>query len=440
MVGLRRPSLSSIMFLILFPWTRDARAEVPSPSLSLPSRLTLDRALEIARTRGLEVLGAAARVRSAGGDVAIAGAAPNPALTLGYGRVLGYDPSSSGQDTNQYTAGLSDQGAIEDSLSGKRSLRLDVARSALAASKLGRQDALRVIGSQVKQRYVAVAEATEQLEFAQAVVDAATTTLELSRHRYPQVIDEGALSRIETQKLETDQARDQALQALRVARLGLAFLLGVRQQVPDFEVDTAALGYRVPAALATVTEAGLLRTAMEHRPDLSEQGYERARAAAAIELAKRERFPDVALSAQYTQTGTGQNAIQPPTLGFAVTAPLPLFYQQQGEIEKANADYDDQSLTLAKLAAQVVSDVGTAFAGFVSARQLVERMQGGLLASAKRARDVTEVQFKAGAGTLIDFLDAERTYVATNVEYLQDLTTYWTAVYQLEQAVGMEFE
>ena len=38
----------------------------------------------------------------------------------------------------------------------------------------------------------------------------------------------------------------------------------------------------------------------------------------------------------------------------------------------------------------------------------------------------------------MDFLDAQRTYIATNVEYLQDLTNYWTAVFQLEQAVGME--
>jgi outer membrane protein TolC len=35
-------------------------------------------------------------------------------------------------------------------------------------------------------------------------------------------------------------------------------------------------------------------------------------------------------------------------------------------------------------------------------------------------------------------LDATRTFIATQSEYLQDLTNYWNAVYQLEQAVGME--
>jgi outer membrane protein TolC len=38
----------------------------------------------------------------------------------------------------------------------------------------------------------------------------------------------------------------------------------------------------------------------------------------------------------------------------------------------------------------------------------------------------------------MDLLDAQRTYIATNVEYIGDLTGYWTAVSQLEEAVGME--
>jgi len=84
---------------------------------------------------------------------------------------------------------------------------------------------------------------------------------------------------------------------------------------------------------------------------------------AAIALAKRQRFPDITLSAQYTQIGVDQNAIQPPTLSFAVTAPLPLFYQQQGEIRKAEASYDTQSLEQAKTTALVVSDVSAAMAG-----------------------------------------------------------------------------
>ena len=60
--------------------------------------------------------------------------------------------------------------------------------------------------------------------------------------------------------------------------------------------------------------------------------------------------------------------------------------------------------------------------------------------SAKAALDVVRTQFEKGAPgvTVTDYLIALQTYIATKVEYYGDLTNYWTAVYQLEQAVGME--
>ena len=59
---------------------------------------------------------------------------------------------------------------------------------------------------------------------------------------------------------------------------------------------------------------------------------------------------------------------------------------------------------------------------------------------ARRARDITDLQYRAGAATLIDFLDAERTFIQTNTEYFDDLANYWTAVFQIEAAAGVEME
>ncbi|MGH7296908.1 MAG: TolC family protein, partial [Polyangiaceae bacterium] len=114
------------------------------------------------------------------------------------------------------------------------------------------------------------------------------------------------------------------------------------------------------------------------------------------------------------------------------------FYQQQGEIRKAEANYDTQSLQQAKLTAQIVSDVSTAVAAYQSSKTLVERMERSLKPSAERAFSITRLQYDKGQAPLMDFLDAQRTYIAANEEYLQDLSNYWTAVFQVEQAVGME--
>lgn len=42
------------------------------------------------------------------------------------------------------------------------------------------------------------------------------------------------------------------------------------------------------------------------------------------------------------------------------------------------------------------------------------------------------------AASLLEFLDAQRTDVATKVEYIQDPSAYWNAVFQIEAATAME--
>ncbi|HSY21124.1 MAG TPA: TolC family protein [Polyangiaceae bacterium] len=423
-----------------------ARADgVVPPPTDLPDTLTLDEAVRIFRSRGLDLLIAQAAVKNAEGQVGIAGAVPNPVVNGAWGRVFDYDTTGCQGCSNDYWAvGISDSAAIEDSLSGKRDLRLKVARNALAAAKLSRVDAERTIAFQVKSAYLQAAQATLGYKFAKEVASTNARTLDLFQTRYRTgAINEGDVARIQTQKLESDQALDQAALTLRQARVALAFLIGVRGRVPDFEVEVKTLDYAEPRPLTGASEEGLLRMAFEHRPDLVAAGYQRASAEAAIALAKRNRFPDISFAVNYSQIGTSANqgggALQPPLLTFGITGPLPVFYQLQGEQRQAEAQYESNSLTQAKTTAQVVDDVAAGYSGYTTSQKLVQRMEaGGLLASAKTARDITRLQYEKGAASLTDFLDAQRTYIATNVEYFADLTNYWTAVFQLEQAVGVE--
>jgi outer membrane protein, heavy metal efflux system len=444
-----------------------ARADdrVPPPT-ELPQVLTLDEALRIFRTRGLELLIAEAAVRSAEGAVKIAGAVPNPVLSGSFGYGFTYTPKDPSCQftgptlaatnyvscTNQvWNVGISDSAALEDTLSGKRDLRFKVARNALAAAKLSRVDAERTIAFQVESSYLQVAQAVLGYKFAKDVADSNTTILDKFKVKFALgAINDGDLARIETQKAESDQALDTALQTLRQARVALAFLLGVRGEVPDFDVDTKVLDYSVPSALSDVNEVGLLRTAFNQRPDLIAAGYSRLSAEAALALIKRQKFPDITLSLNYAQGGYGGSgtnaALQTPMFTFGVSAPLPVLYQLQGEQRQAEAQLDTNSLQTALTAKQVVSDVDTAYAAFVGAQKLVLRMERGepeskvrpILESAKTALDITRLQYEKGAASLSDFLLALQTYIATKVEYFGDLTNYWTAVYQLEEAVATE--
>ena len=185
----------------------------------------------------------------------------------------------------------------------------------------------------------------------------------------------------------------------------------------------------------------LLALARQNRPDLVAQQAQTERAEASVSLAHRQIWPDFTFGAQYTVQGLTGSAISPPTVSFGVATSLPIFYQQQGEIAKAAADLRTQQLQQQKLLAQLQSDVQGAWSGYLGAREQVVRMQdGGLLQSARRARDLVEIQYRKGAASLLEYLDAQRTYISVNLESLQDLAGYWTAVFRLEQALGRPLE
>ncbi|HZL17824.1 MAG TPA: TolC family protein [Polyangia bacterium] len=442
---MRRPPLVFLLLVTTLPMmsvgTRRAHAEIAE--VVIPPALSLDQALALFRQHGFDLLIADAQVESAGGDVTAAGAIPNPTASGGFYRSFFNDHAYDSH--NGWSVGLADSNAIEDTLSGKRHLRARVAEAALAAARMQRVDAQRTLELQVKQGYFAALVATAALEFARQVAVTADDTFQLNQVRYKSgAISEVDLSKTETAKLEADQAVDSALSTLRQSKVALAFLLGQRHGFSDFAVDREQLRFAVPAGLKDATAERLIDRALQARSDLRALTAQRERAGSGLALARRLRFPDIGVGAEYQRQGSGDTppgapqAITPPTLELSLTAALPLLYQQQGEIRKAEADVRTQDLQLAKIKAQVVADVETAFGSYQASRRLVERMEGRLLDRAHRTRDLVELQYKKGAASLLEYLDAQRTYIAINLEYLQDLSGYWGAVFQLEAAVASE--
>jgi cobalt-zinc-cadmium efflux system outer membrane protein len=439
---------------------RAAAADIVLPAAAeLPRLLTLDDALRIWRAHGLDVLLSDAAVKTSEGAVLIAGAVPNPVASASITNAFTYQWSKAGDfdcnfdgavcNTWGYTFGMNDSAAIEDTLSGKRDLRLKVARNALAAAKLSRVDATRTIGFQVKSVYVQVAQAQLAYRFAKDIAVSEITTLKKFQDRYKAgAISEGDLERIEVTKLEADQAVDGAESTLRQARAALAFLLGVRGNVPEFDVDTKVLDYTKPGGIHRTTAFNLVQAAFDNRPDLASAAYLRASADMQLKLVERQKFPDITLGLTYQWGGAAgwsvDLAVVPPLLTMSLSGALPVFYQLQGEERQAQAQLEIALLQQAKNTAQVASDVGTGYAAVDASMKLVERMQGprrsdgGLLESAKGAFDIVATQYDKGAASLTDYLDALRTYIATKNEYIGDLASYWTAVFQLEAAAAKD--
>ena len=387
-------------------------------------------ALRLFEARSLDLAVADAQVRGARADRRAAGAVANPLISGALSHAPGYDPGCAGCAATGFSAGVTDPSAVSDLLSGKRGLRVDAADAALAAAHGSRDDVRRTLRQQLRQAMLDGALAEAQAGVARDLAGSAEHTRALNETRYRAgAISEAELSRAEVAALGAQQAVDLALQAVLSARLQIAFLLGSAE--PDFTVDAGLLAEDLPAA-----SAASLGEALGARPDVAAATREVERAEAQAALARRQRIPDVSLSVQYQQQGSGPNAIQPPTWTFGAQLPLPIFDQQQGPIARADADVAGRRAALAKVRAQVALDVHAAEAALRTARALVERMQGRLMERATRAHDLSQVQYEKGAASLLELLDAQRTWAQTRNEYLKDLHDFWLASYQLDAALG----
>jgi outer membrane protein, heavy metal efflux system len=410
------------------------------PAQATSATLTLNRALRLFREHGFDLLIADAALDAAEADVRFAAAIANPSLSLSRGRSSTYDPTRCGGCSSaSIGAGVTDQGAVSDVVTGKRRLRIAVVRAARDAVKKSRADVERTLEFTVKQQLLQAELGKEAAAYAREAQRIATATLDLVSIRYRAgAVSEADVARAEVQKLEADQAADLAEQSLAAAKAGLAYLLGYSETPNDLDVGDDLVRNATSPRLASASRDELLRDALEDRPDLAASRFQQERARAAVDLSRKLRIPDFFPSLQYSQEGRGQNAIQPPTVTLGISATIPAFYLHRGEIDRARADLRTQEVAQQKIAAQIGADVSVAYAAFASAKSRASRMEGQLLDRAARARDLVRLQYEKGAASLFEFLDAQRIYLATQSESLQTLNDYWTAVFLLEQATGME--
>ncbi len=188
---------------------------------------------------------------------------------------------------------------------------------------------------------------------------------------------------------------------------------------------------------AALDFAALRESALETRPDVVVKTRTVSQRTADLKLARALRIPDVTVGVDGVAQGP-QGPNSPNQFGVGLSVPLPLFNRNQGGILQAEADLKTAQTDLEKTRLQVEIDVENAFRDFTQSQMLVAAYRKGVVNDAKDARDIAVKAYQKGGSTILDLLDAFRTFNTTMQGYIDALYAYQRSLLEIDAAVGRE--
>jgi outer membrane protein, heavy metal efflux system len=415
----RKTCLHGLIVLIGLVVVLPAEAQTPGPV-----KISLDQAIQTALQHNHNILAARTSIQQSQAEEITANLRPDPTL-LGDAEYL--------SPTHLNTDYLSNSSEFDLGISylfergRKRQHRLMAAKDITAQTRSLVADNERSLSFNVASLFVGVQLAESTLELADRDLKSFQQTVDLSELSYKAgAISENDYLKIKLQLLQFETDFQQALLARAQALSDLRQLLGYESVSEDYDV-AGAFDYQ---PLKGNVEDMQMK-ALQNRPDVraAQQGVTAAKSQYGLQKAIGKR--DVTGQVNYTHTG-GVN-----TASLFGSIQLPIFDRNQGEILRASYAITQAEEQEKATNGQALTDVRDAYEGLRTNDRVVTLFRSGYLDVAQKDRDISEYAYKRGAASLLDFLDAERSYRATQLAYRQALAAYLLALEQLREAVGV---
>jgi cobalt-zinc-cadmium efflux system outer membrane protein len=397
------------------------------PSPPAPTLITLDQAIDRALLNSPTIKATRTQIDQNKAQETTAYLRPNPLLSWDAQFLPIFQPENFTPDfinqNGQFDLGI---GYLFE-LGGKRSARLRAARDATTVTTATVTDAERALKFNVAQQFINALLAKSNLDFALKDLSSFRDTVRINEERYKAGdISKNDYLKIRIQLLQNESAVAADRLAKAQALISLRQLIGYQSVPRDYDV-AGDLEFR---ELKT-SQADLETAALDHRPDLRAARTGITAAQSQVRLAKANGVQDLNVTFDYSHvsaTSTGS---------FFFNIPLPIFNRNQGEIARTKFALSQAELTAQASQEIVLADVRNGYEAVKSNEQIVQLYEAGYLQQAEESRDISYFAYRQGSAALLDYLDAERSYRAVQLQYRQALAAYMLALEQLRQAVGV---
>ena len=316
----------------------------------------------------------------------------------------------------------------------KRELRRDTARQSTVVAQSQYTDQERNLTFNLRSAFVQMLQAKAVLQNARENLEYWDHELEVNRTRFEAGgLSRADLNRMKLQRVQFESDFETAMVNLRTAKIQLLMLLNDRIPIEQFDV---AGPFDFTAELKPLEE--FRKVALETRPDLKAAVQNIALAKLNHQLAISNGSTDPTWGVWYSKNPSFNNPLDQHTIGVSVNIPLRIFDRNQGEKARTKIDIGRNERLRDANEAQVFSDVDSAYWTLVQNLNLLKPYKTKYLPLATDVRDTVSYSYQNGAASLLELLDAEKSYRDTRLAYVNLVGAYLTAAAQMNMAAGLE--
>ena len=383
--------------------------------------LTLGQSLALALLHNPELQAFSWQLRAKEAKTLQQSLMPNPVLGAKVENFGGSDPMNS-FDGAMTTFRISQ--LIE--LGGKRVKRIRLAEKDHTLSAWDYEAKRLQVVTEVARRFIEVLADQRRVELAEQ-------TLELARQLYEIVKDRARVGVIPTVEVDKSVVRVSSEQIiLNKARLKLE---SSRQQLSAMWGNSAPVFAGATGELKVVEDVPTQEQLMElvrQSPDVARWSAEISQRQAALELARSQAVPSMTIGAGVRRfNATGENA-----LVFEVGLPLPIADRNQGGRQEAQYNLLRAKSQQQDAEIRVRTTLTTLHKKLAGAHHEVVILRDTTLPAARSAYKAARQAFEKGLTNYIDVLDADRTLVNSERQYIEALSVYHQTLTTLEGLVG----
>jgi NodT family efflux transporter outer membrane factor (OMF) lipoprotein len=392
--------------------------------------------IEQANDANLDVAAAVARIVQADANARIAGAPLLPDFTLDADAARSRGSRSispTARDSNVLTATMT--ASYEIDFWGKNRAALRSAEQSAVAARFDREVVALSTVASAANAYFQMLAAQDRLQAARNNLTSANRVLELIRQR----ANAGTASALEIAQQEsvvnTQRAAIPPLQQTVEANRNTIAVLMARS--PE---SVRVKGGTLRAIAIPRVTPGLPSELLAQRPDIREAEANLAAANANVQVARAQMLPSISLTAQGgVQSAVLKTLLRPESTLYSIAGGLtqPIFDggQLQGNLDFQKGRQDELLQNYRKAVISGFSDVETALSNVRQTAQ-AERLQAEVVASSRRAYDISEQRLREGTIDLVTVLQTQQTLFSAQDALTQARLAHVQAIVSLYQALG----